>query len=562
MTLPLFEQHVDQLNIQAPTNSAEEKFNNAITSIRTNVLDAGFTPVLNSSYGKDSVVTKMAVIKALKAFNAETGKNQKLIVATALCGGMESPVIAQYVGVQIEKLKEYAKANYIDIEVIGVEPNFDENYLLQMIGGKTIQTFAKGKAQCSIDVKQSPVRRMVNDLTDASYVTILGTRFAESTSRGNDMAKRNEAYDRVTTDAQGRMTIPPIATMTDEEVFEIVRKASWQQMGVSLYDEYECPVDAGAVVELYGKGSEHSCSTKAFLEGVDGEFDIGETCSDMSGRYGCWLCGRCGPQDKKHLAISKTEGYSWLKGFLDVREALMATEFNYDVRTWLNKKVDKEGNMKISLGSYSPEFCKKLLKWTLTLRADSGYKTIQDNELIWLMFQWVRYGFPDAFEIVNIRNEILLGGKRYYPTKEDMTHHAVKPVPEAITVNVADEAFGDDEHTYWGDTAKACEFISPEDAEAFFEYHWDENKGAVDFRILNEMAPTRQLQIITAWAGAGDWEGGKDFYDLTPARARGSKPMLQRANLLHRLDLRRSLGDRERLMEVLGSGQDFSLEAY
>lgn len=562
---PVFATEITLSNgVDSVSDSADAKFQDAVKSILSNVLEPGYTPVVNSSMGKDSVTVKMAAMQALSLYNKKYDTNQKMIVATATCGGMESPVIAEYVKVQISKLKTYAQDKGLNIEVLEVSPTFSENYLLQMIGMKTIQTFAKGKAQCSIDVKQSPIKRMVKDLTDSSYVTILGTRFSESASRGKGMEKRNEGFDRVTTDANGRMTIPPIATMTDDEVFEIIRKASWQQMGISLYDTYECPVDAGAVVELYGMGSEYDCSTKAFLQGVDGEFETGASCDNMSGRFGCWTCGRCGVEDKKHLSISKQPSHSWLKMFLDVREALMATEYNYDVRTWLNKGVDKDGYAKISLGSYSPEFCKKLLQWTLTIRAETGYMTVSDQELLWLIIQWVRYGAPEPFEIVNIRNEILLGGKRYYPSKEDMTHHSKKPVPAPIRVKLADDDFdgSQNSYNYWNPSSNDGQFASEEDAKSFFESQWTENfftkAFGVDFSALHKMAPSRQMQIALAWSGVSPQLSG--FHEFSGRRAAATDKMIQRSNQLHRLGLRAHLGNRERLVSEL-MGCEFELVA-
>lgn len=551
----LFSIDIDSVSNADTSTKALELFNLAKQSIRENILDKGFTCVLNSSYGKDSVVTKMAVINAIKEYREETGINPKLIVATALCGGMESPVIYHYVQKQISNLKKYAKDNELNIEVIGVEPEFSENYLVQMISGKTIQSI-KGSADCSIDVKQKPIRRMVEKLNDKSYVTCLGTRFSESENRKKGMQERNEAYNKVTEDANGRKTIPPICEMTDDMVFDIIQKASFQQLGISMYEEYECPVDAGAVVELYGIGSEHSCSTAAFLEGVDGDFDIGGSCDDMSlsGRWGCWTCGRCGPIDKKHTQVSKQSGYEYLSHFLRVREALMAAENNLNVRTWLNKKVEN-GSLTITPGSYSPQYCMRILKWTLTLRAITGFETISDRECLWVMINWIRYGFEDAFEVINVRNEILLGGKRYYPSDEDIRHRKKTKIPNKVEITVIDNEYGAFGHSNIGKGEDDSDLPSNEDAAIIFEEHWDkfgEKEQTTDFSYVNKAAPTVQLCIMKSMLG---------MYEFSRERASASNRMLQRANLLHRLGLRAHLGNREYLINRFMSVDEFELVA-
>lgn len=580
MSLQLFDTTIPVQPVIGSVEESDLKFKQAVQSIVVNVLEQGYIPVCNSSYGKDSVVTLMAAIEAVKQFYARTGVKVKLIVATALLTGMESPVVDPYVQGQTQRLKQYAKDNALEIEVLAVTPTFDENYLLQILGGKTVMVFGKGKAKCSIDSKQAPIKRMVKNLTSESYVTLLGTRFEESKIRGADMRQRNEDFNVVTVDDSGRKTMPPIATMTDSEVFEIIRKAAWNQMGVSVYSDYDCPVDADAVIELYSTSSEHSCSTQAFISGTahESDFDAGGACDkseNLEGRFGCWMCGRV-QRDKKHEQISKKPGFEWLNKFLDVREALMATEYNYDVRTWLNKRVDKEGHLNITLGSYSPEFCEKALKWVLTLRAETGYMTVSDDELLWLMVQWMRYGFPNPFEIINIRNAIILGGERYYPSDDDKRHHPKKSVPKAIKVKVADSVFGDAQYSYKRFVGEeenqgwTTDFVSQHDATAFFDYHWNTEKYDVrtksylsqqthDFSAIHKLEPVAQFQMLTSILSAHRKDG--KYYEFTPRRGAKSHDMFQRASLLHRLGLKDKLADKDYLIERFAEDEGFELVA-
>jgi len=100
---------------------------------------------------------------------------------------IEIPENLQYALGQIAKLNEFAARSQLDIDVRVSHPLLKEKMLVRIISGRALPSFAGVKRDCSVDMKQSPMRRVLRDISSglkaagkAPYIKLLGVRLDES----------------------------------------------------------------------------------------------------------------------------------------------------------------------------------------------------------------------------------------------------------------------------------------------------------------------------------------------------------------------------------------------
>lgn len=524
--------------------SAKCKFESAVNAVVQNTFMIGKTPVVLSSYGKDSTLVKMIATAALRKFmTANPDASPELLVFTSLVGGFESPVMSKMVTEQVKNLKEFAVRNNLPIKAHVIKPNLSENFLLQMISGRAFASFPGQDKTCSVSLKESPMERLKKKIGGSGYVSLFGTRFDESKERGASMAKRGESATKLRKDKTGRLSLSPIADFSEEEVFSIISDSLYFELGLS---EYECPVNAELLLKQYQLGSETECSMKAFMSASE----TGQGSCGASGRFGCWGCLKVS-KDNKHEQIAKEDGYEWLQSFINIREAMKATQYKWNKRTWLTRRVSN-GKLKIEPCSYSPEFCKDLLRWCLTAQAETGHEIINLQELLWISLNWGRYGIANPAEAIWIYLQIE-SGERFHPSSEDMTPAPKTPTPKGQWVDVTDQEFGQITQGNFNIGAAAVgiekarhssiNIPSSEELEDFFAI------GAYEFAIKAlKRSPVDVYHSLVMMTGC----------ELPNA---DTERMLQRSNLIWRKGLMDKLSNPRALVNALISVEQFELIA-
>lgn len=428
----------------------ENKIEGVIQSIR-NLYQNGDTPVIFASYGKDSSLLFQCATEALKDEIAAGNSNAKLVVASSMVGGSESIIMAEFMDYSINKAKEYAKQYNLPIEVRAIYPNHSENFMLQMLIGRSLAVYPGQKRSCSISMKKSPIERLKKQLKKAypNQVGVLGTYYQESSFRWEMMAKRGERPDIVREDKDGRF-LAPMAAFSADEVIEMVGRLSLCAMGVptafgkrTLTDTV---VDFGRVVEIYTSTSNSSCSIEAIAsEGIKGD-------TGCDSRTGCHYCVAIS-RDKSAENIVENTGNRAVKLLLDVRNAIKAAQFDLSKRTWLFKTVNDEGMIKFEPGSFSPIFIKSLFKFWLTIQAETGETLLKEDEILWIAANWDRYGIASSTECISIWHRIMKLGERYYPSEEDLIKAKPQPIPRGQYFKVVDKEFGEKKHGAFDENA-------------------------------------------------------------------------------------------------------------
>lgn len=198
---------------------------------------AGKRPILAVSFGKDSSVMLALTLMAMQQLQAEGFTVPELHVMSSDTL-MENPAVLAYTKGEIKALKAYAERQGLPVRVWVCSPNLTENWLVSMIGGRTIASMPGNSAKCQQQLKKSPLDRTKRQIravikhqmgaafSDDDLVVLIGTRRDESAARDSNMAARGEsAFEPVNMGKPGKKAewvLSPIADFTTMDIFQFL----------------------------------------------------------------------------------------------------------------------------------------------------------------------------------------------------------------------------------------------------------------------------------------------------------------------------------------------------
>jgi hypothetical protein len=281
---------------------------------------------------------------------------------------------------------------------------------------------------------------------DASLVTLIGTRFDESTSRASKMKERGEsATEAVDAMKNGQLVLSPIA---DWDTFDVFTYIGYVRSGrFTSYDKFD------ELVDIYREANGGECMVNMYLSGSE------QTRPACGARTGCWTCARISKDTSADNIIS-TEGgvYEWMAPLRDLRAFMVAKHFDPSARCWLARTVNEEtGTIKIVPNSYSPQHCLDLLRVMLTIQIreeiDAGrqgiaprFTILDERQIIAIDFISARYGYQNSFSALRAYKDIYEGGMRYeIPSLDSIPKFTEKDVAFRAEAPFADVEY----HSAW-----------------------------------------------------------------------------------------------------------------
>lgn len=275
-TLALFDvtplaQAVELVPVAANPLTMLEKVAVAVSAIKAQVL-AGRHLSVAWSGGKDSSVTLSIALMAMRELIAEGVRVPTLHVCHSDTR-MENPVVTAYNQQMIKRMRAYAKVSGIPMRVWVASPGLSMDYLVSVIGGRTIMSVGNN-TKCQQMTKAYPLNQLKRQLRKriaaesgqspkaVQIVSLIGTRFDESTARGRAMAERGEsAVDAVDVMEDGQLVLSPIADFTQFDVFEFIGNVRSEK--IETYDDFT------QLVELYRDMNGGDCMVNAYVAGKD-----------------------------------------------------------------------------------------------------------------------------------------------------------------------------------------------------------------------------------------------------------------------------------------------------
>lgn len=541
--------------------SMEEKVERAIGVIK-GYLRRGYNMVSAFSAGKDSSCATDIFLKAVQQVVAEDG----VCPACAVLNSntlLENPEMDRYSRNEIKKIEAFVAKHNLPVTVQIATPSRSNNYLVNIIGGRTVASVAEmGDSKCSDMLKVSTINKAKAKLFKQfgmdNVITIIGKRFDESAVRGANMRARGESQYEAVKNENGEWILSAIADFTLDDVFEYIAYA--RNSMIDSYSDFEDMLqiyrdsnDGGAcelVIASTGKSSKSGCGA----------------------RHGCYLCLRT-KDDKSMENMLKQDQYAYMRPLNDFRNYIRAHHFNPAKRNWLSRTVDEGGQVVIAPNAYSPDFCEDLLRMAVSIDANERdeasrlgieprFQMLSQADIIHIELLWSRYGYQKQFKACEIYREVELRGARYaVPVNEPI-------YPLGMLPRVSKKApFADGEYfallngfrdpnlavidqeslvAKGGELYTDCQvddemLVDDEGAEMFFAFEVD---YAIERYSNNAISPTACFHYFVGLGTVSLFKGGHS----------GVGRMLRMANQIHRHGIRDVLNDPDALLRALGDG--------
>ncbi|WP_286241200.1 phosphoadenosine phosphosulfate reductase family protein [Neptuniibacter halophilus] len=546
----------------------------AIKGVIRRYLENGWALFDLFSGGKDSSVKLCLVLNAMREYVEEHGPEQCPPLAIMHSDTLlENPVIALHTHSELARIRLYALEHSLPVTVHVAMPSLSENYLVNIIGGRTIATTAQtSNRKCSVSMKVGPIQRMQKKiLADLSskyedkVLTLVGKRYDESEYRKADMIAAGERPDRHIKRGNQNL-LSPIASMSLDDIFWII--------GLVTNNEMDCYSNFESLIETYRAANNGECMVNA-AEGKAGSTSCGA-------RYGCWVC-LASEDDKSMNAMMEQEEYKFMRHLWAFRNYLQACHNDPSRRTWLARKVNADGTLDIRPNSYSPEFTEELLKMAISIQVmeeeaahalgiSPRFQVITFEEVMAIECQWSRYGYHRPMEAVRIWNEIYEEGRGLLLPPSDLSHMPRFPllndVPQTSVPFVDEDYYGvfnglrdmNAAMTGCEDTVVKADGSIYTAANTSEEFSFDpeglylfatlDMKYAINKFADGYAAPGASLHYLMNLGIVSINKGSHSEYDR----------MLRMSSQIWRHGLRPILNDPKAIVEKLGADEEFKLQ--
>ena len=375
--------------------------------------------VIGYSGGKDSTATLQLVWMAL----AQLPANQRMkkpvhVISTDTL--VESPVVAKWVEVSLEKMSEIARNENMPMPIIThrLTPDYNDTFWVNLLG-RGYPYPRPNFRWCTDRLKIQPANTFVQNIVSSysEVILLLGTRKAESVSRAKTMEfyekKRVREFLSPNGTMQNELVFSPIEDWSNDDVwiYLMQNKNPWNHSNKELLTMYrgatsdnECPLIMNQDIPSCGKS-----------------------------RFGCWVCTMV-EQDKSMAAMIMNDSEKeWMTPLLEFRNHIgdsIADRTRRDFRRMSGRAHIFKG--RLVHGPYKKNVREAWLKRLLEIQKDinehgphefKSLKLITNGELAKIRDIWLneKHEFDDSlpaiyaditglkFEINNSGSDALFG---------------------------------------------------------------------------------------------------------------------------------------------------------
>lgn len=393
------------------------------------------------SAGKDSSTTLALAMHAAAELQKEGKPIQRFAILSADTQ-MENPQILTVMKGELKKLQQWINRHELPGEIVLTTPPLLAQYMVSIIGGKSIISTPLTNSNCSPDLKGKPLTKARidlfgnNDVANGRFVVnVTGVRFGESERRKANLEHRSESpVDVVMTDADQNVFLAPIAFWDTDSVMEFIGLAVNDLLPFTPYS------DLADVWQAY-KDAEGECSVGRGDKPTRG----------CTPRHGCWGCTMV-RNDKSMNAMVLDEKHAYMAPLAAFREYLSNTLFDLNRRTWVGRSI-VDGYIAFKPDAYAPAELQNLLRYALTIDVEEQeaakrlgiaprFQIISLEALIAIDSQWSLQGFARPMTGLKIFRDVYERGQRYAVPKVE--EFPKVPIPEARWIHVG---------AHWDDTA-------------------------------------------------------------------------------------------------------------
>lgn len=379
---------------------AEEPDVRALRRI-TALMESRHVCVVAFSSGKDSsALVSLVLLSAVEL--KMRGGNPPPIIITHSSTGVENPIVSRIAHGELRKMREFAARHGLDVRTMVGEPDLNASFPVRVLGGRALPAFASSRADCSVDWKVLPNRRLLNQAmrehaqsTDWNTpVVMTGVRANESNARDQRIAHRGETAEGIWTNDAGDLRASPILDFSTDDV--------WTHLGLAAAGVYDSYSTFDEVMEFYRAAGGSSCVIVADMK-------MSGSSKPCGARSGCWACTRIGARDKsvEQMIESDASRYGFLEPLNRLRTWMVNTQYDWSLRQYVGRTISKDGFIEIGADTYAPDTLRKLLVYTLTAERLSGVPIISLQQLIAIDARWSMYAIAPPFTALKIYFEVV-----------------------------------------------------------------------------------------------------------------------------------------------------------
>ncbi|GJH04632.1 hypothetical protein [Paraburkholderia terrae] len=408
-------------------------------------------PLCGTVSGKDSTCATILMLEAVRRF-ATTGEAQPGHFISTADTTIENSSLARHIETMLEEIDHFADRLALSVTTHVATPSLAAQFVVSTIGrGTLVRTPQNGVRNgkriraCASDWKLIPQGRLRAALEreaatrgDREIVTVLGTRLAESASRGTAMRERGESATAAVRDGRGALAVSPLRDWSTDDI--------WTMLTL-FADEAKRPFPCAfsqrtieRLSDLYRAANDGMCGV---VLGEDGQR------AACGSRFGCVFCCVTGERDRSLESMVREPEYAYMSGLNDFRNYLLATQWDLDRRELVGRSLSDNGYIRVQPDVLSYKERINLLRYLLTLdaleveRAEqhdadlaSGRipDTPENRELCEIQFEMItpaqlvaidfmlsmHHYAPHAFPAVSIWFEVHRLGRRYRVPKVEV----------------------------------------------------------------------------------------------------------------------------------------------
>jgi DNA sulfur modification protein DndC len=420
---------------------------------------------LRFSSGKDSTSCAVLVIEAVRRAVAEGITTTHYISSSST--GIENPAMEMHLMAVQDEMRDHFQTYELPIEVRLTHPSLASSFMVATLGRGTLPRFPENSKRrtCAQDWKYSPARKLAAELqakaveqTGREMISVIGTRFDESTVRKARMQKRGECAAVPVRSESGELVLSVIAHWTLDDI--------WNTLEMLLEPE-SCPYQVAISEEsvhrlfaLYQESNDGVCGV------VLGDGGNRAACGQ---RMGCFACTVTGEKDKSMESMLSADKYAFMRPLNDFRTLLMATQFDMDTREFVGRTLSPAGFLPVGPDVYSYQFRRSMLRYLLSidanerdraeeteaaifngsladtkenrLMANSTFELVSLSQLALIDWHWSgHYEASQAFPAVSIWYEVNVLGRRFPIPKTAKAPKLTIPTRRWIRVDNFDHA--------------------------------------------------------------------------------------------------------------------------
>jgi DNA sulfur modification protein DndC len=397
----------------------------------------GHSLVSAVSFGKDSSCVVVLMVEAVRRAVAEGIFARHFITTSST--GVENPAMEAHALRCQDEIRAFCDEHGLPIEVHTVFPSLASSFVVSTVGRGTLPRFPEnGKVRsCSSSWKVAPQQRLAAELSEQvqqengrETVTIIGTRLEESVNRKERMIARGESATTPVRNDDGHLVLSIIAQWTLDDVWEMVHA-----IASPSNSPYPVPLSAESIERLFTLYKDANENTCGVVLGDGGNRSV------CNGRTGCWSCCVIGDKDKSMASMLLDSKYAYMQPLNDLRNLLMAAQFDFETRELIGRTVSKAGYLAVRPDVYSYNFRQELLWYLLSIDADERdraeqmendiatgiledtpdnrmlsspmFENVSLRQLALVDFQWSMHCFASsAFPALSIWHEVNVLGRR------------------------------------------------------------------------------------------------------------------------------------------------------